>query len=162
MPEVCIATDIITGFPGESEAQFQRTLDTLGELKLDVCHVAMYSPRPGTVSAKLLADDVAKEEKKRRLDAVNQLQEQIVAEINSKLLGRTVEILVEGKQKGRWKGRTRTNKLVFFDDESGHDWRGELVEVDITWTGPWSLRGKFPEREASAAADERVLLPLMA
>lgn len=162
MPEAGIATDIITGFPGESEAQFQRTLDTLAELKLDVCHVAMYSPRPGTVSSKLMADDVPKEEKKRRLDAVNQLQEQIVAEINSKLLGRTVEILVEGKQKGRWKGRTRTNKLVFFDDERGHDWRGELVEVDITWTGSWSLRGKLPEQKRSVAAGERVLLPLMA
>ena len=55
MPDVSIATDIIVGFPGETEAQFQRTLATLAELKLDVCHIAMYSPRPGTVSAKLMA-----------------------------------------------------------------------------------------------------------
>lgn len=162
MPRACIATDIIVGFPGETEAQFQRTLDWLAELKLDVCHVAMYSPRPGTVSSKIMADDVPPEEKKRRLDAVNQLQEQIVAEINSHLLGQTVEILVEEKHKGRWKGRTRTNKLLFFEDDSGKDWQGQLVNVEITWTGPWSLRGVLPGQQAPLTADEQVFLPLMA
>ncbi len=162
MPQVSIATDIILGFPGESEAQFQRTLDTLAELKLDVCHVAMYSPRPGTVSAKMLEDDVSKEEKKRRLDAVNTLQEQIVTEINAGLLGHKMEVLVEGKQRGRWRGRTRTNKLVFFEDESDRDWRGKLAEVEITWTGPWSLRGTLPGQKALNATDERMLLPLTA
>ena len=162
MPEVSIATDIITGFPGESETQFQRTLDWLAELKLDVCHVAMYSSRPGTVSSKIMADDIPQEEKKRRLDAVNQLQEQIVANINSKLLGRTVEILVEEKQKDRWKGRTRTNKLVFFEDNSGKDWKGRLANVEITWTGPWSLRGKLPGQEPLNISNEQMFLPLVA
>jgi tRNA-2-methylthio-N6-dimethylallyladenosine synthase len=163
MPDVSIATDIIVGFPGESEAQFQRTLDTLAELKLDVCHSAMYSPRPGTVSAKIMPDDVPAAEKKRRLDAVNQLQEEIVADINSKLLGRTLEVLVEEKQKGRWRGRTRTNKLVFFEDEQEQrDWQGQLVAVEITWTGPWSLRGTLPGQRVLDAEDERMLIPLMA
>lgn len=144
MPDASIATDIIVGFPGETEAQFQRTLDSLAALKLDVCHVAMYSPRPGTISAKTMADDVPPAEKKRRLHAVNALQERITAEINARLMGRRVEILVEGKQKGRWKGRTRPNKLVFFEDQTGRDWRGRLVEVEITWTGPWSMRGVLP------------------
>jgi tRNA-2-methylthio-N6-dimethylallyladenosine synthase len=162
MPEVAIATDIIVGFPGETEAQFQRTLDTLAELQLDVCHVAMYSPRPGTVSAKLRADDVPPEEKKRRLEAVNNLQEQIVSEINARLLGRTVEILVEEKQGNRWRGRTRTNKLVFFEDDSGRNWQGQLVELEITWTGPWSLRGTLPGQKALDASDERMLVPLVA
>jgi len=162
MPEVSIATDIITGFPGETEARFQRTLDWLAELKLDVCHVAMYSPRPGTVSAKIMTDDVPPEEKKRRLDAVNELQEQIVAEINAGLLGRTVEILVEEKSRGRWRGRTRTNKLVFFEDESGQDWQGRLVELEITWTGPWSLRGTLPGQKALQPTDEPLSIPLVA
>jgi tRNA-2-methylthio-N6-dimethylallyladenosine synthase len=162
MPEVSIATDIIVGFPGESEAQFQRTLDWLAELKLDVCHVAMYSPRPGTVSAKIMEDNIPQAEKKRRLEAVNQLQEQIVAEINSKLLGRVLEILVEEKQKGRWKGRTRTNKLVFFEDDSGKDWKGQLANVEITWTGPWSMRGKLPGQAPQAISSEQVFLPLAA
>jgi tRNA-2-methylthio-N6-dimethylallyladenosine synthase len=162
MPDVGIATDIIVGFPGETEAQFQRTLDTLAELKLDVCHVAMYSPRPGTVSSKIMPDDVPAAEKKRRLDAVNELQEQIVAEINAKLLGRTVEVLVEEKNKNRWRGRTRTNKLVFFEDGSGHDWQGQLVTMEITWTGPWSLRGTLPGQQKLVATDEPLLIPLMA
>ncbi len=162
MPDVGIATDIIVGFPGETEAQFQRTLDTLAELKLDVCHVAMYSSRPGTVSSKVMEDDVPPEEKKRRLDAVNQLQEEIVADINAKLLGRTMEVLVESKQKGRWRGRTRTNKLVFFEDNSAKDWTGQLVDLEITWTGPWSLRGTLPGHKPLNAEDERMLLPLMA
>ncbi len=160
MPEVSIATDIIVGFPGETEARFQRTLDTLAELKLDVVHIAMYSPRPGTVSARLMEDDVPPAEKKRRLDAVNAQQEQIVAEINTKLLGQTMEVLVEEKQRGRWRGRTRTNKLVFFEDETGKDWKGHLAEVEITWAGPWSLRGTLPGQKALNAQDERMLVPL--
>ncbi|NJN99155.1 MAG: radical SAM protein, partial [Anaerolineales bacterium] len=162
MPDVSIATDIIVGFPGETEAQFQRTLDTLAELELDVVHSAMYSPRPGTVSAKIMLDDVPAEEKKRRLDAVNEQQEQIVAGINARLLGRTVEVLVEEKNRNRWKGRTRTNKLVFFEDESGQDWHGQLAEVEVTWTGPWSLRGTLPGQKKLIATDEPLLIPLLA
>jgi tRNA-2-methylthio-N6-dimethylallyladenosine synthase len=162
LPEVSIATDIIVGFPGETEAQFQRTLDWLADLKLDVCHSAIYSPRPGTVSAKLRPDDVPPEEKKRRLDAVNTLQEQIVADINAQLLGQTVEILVEEKQRGRWRGRTRTNKLVFFEDHSGRDWQSQLVQLEITWTGPWSLRGSLPGQAPLKVTDEPLPLSLPA
>jgi tRNA-2-methylthio-N6-dimethylallyladenosine synthase len=165
MPDVAIATDIIVGFPGETEAQFQKTLDWLERLKLDVCHVAMYSPRPGTVSSKLMPDDVPPEEKKRRLDAVNQVQEQVVAEINSKYLGRTVEVLVEEKQagrwQGRWRGRTRTNKLVFFADDSGANWQGQLVNLEITWAGPWSLRGVLPGQKEIDVEAELVSLSLV-
>jgi len=143
IPGTSIATDVIVGFPGETEAQFQGTLALLDELKMDVCHVAMYSPRPGTVAAKM-ADDVPPEEKKRRLQAVNEIQKRILADINRDLLGQRVEVLVEEKHKGKWKGRTRTNKLVFFSDdgEGGMDWRGKRVDVDITWTGPWSMQGE--------------------
>lgn len=162
MPHGSIATDIIVGFPGETAAQFQKSLDYLAELKLDVCHVAMYSPRPGTVSNKILPDDVPAEEKKRRLDAINELQEQIVAEINGTLLGQTMEVLVEEKQRGRWRGRTRTNKLVFFEDDSDTDWRGQLVDVEISWTGPWSLRGTLPGQQLLNLENDRMLIPLMA
>jgi tRNA-2-methylthio-N6-dimethylallyladenosine synthase len=144
LPGAGIATDVIVGFPGESEAQFQATLDLLAELKMDVCHVAMYSPRPGTVSAKIMDDNVPPEEKKRRLDAVNDLQEAVVDGINHRLLGQRVEVLVEEEHKGKWKGRTRTNKLVFFAPRrAGEDWRGKLVDVEITWTGPWSMQGEL-------------------
>jgi len=119
--------------------------------------VAMYSPRPGTLAAATMVDDVPPEEKKRRLDAVNALQEEIAMRINRRLLGQRVEILVEGRQKGKWKGRTRTNKLVFFSDESGRDWRGELVEVVITWSGPWSMQAQLvTEREKERAMEAHI------
>jgi tRNA-2-methylthio-N6-dimethylallyladenosine synthase len=144
LPGASIATDVIVGFPEETDAQFGATLDLLAELKMDVCHVAMYSPRPGTASVKMV-DDVPPAEKKRRLQAVNELQEDILADINRQLLGQRVEVLVEEQHKGKWKGRTRTNKLVFFseDEEGAVDWQGRLVDVKITWTGPWSMQGQL-------------------
>ncbi|MBC7316813.1 MAG: TRAM domain-containing protein, partial [Chloroflexi bacterium] len=78
--------------------------------------------------------------KERRRALVEALQTQIAGEINARLLGREVVILVDGRQKGRWRGRTRTNKLVFF--ESAEDWLGRLARVRITWAGPWSLIGE--------------------
>ncbi len=138
-----IATDIIVGFPGETREQFQRTYDLLEELRLDKAHIARYSPRPQTLAARHFPDDVAPEEKERRRKALDELQAEIVGELNAALLGRTVEVLVEGQKKGRWWGRTRTDKLVYFDDEGGRDWRGQLARVYITWTGPWSLIGEI-------------------
>lgn len=146
LPDTSIATDIIVGFPGETVEQFQDTLDLLAELKMDVCHSAMYSPRTGTVSAKKYADDVSDEEKKRRLDAVNNLQADIVTEINHRYTGQTVEVLVEENHRGKWKGRTRTNKLVFFED--AQDQKGKLVNIEIEWAGPWSMRGKIVRHSA--------------
>lgn len=141
VPQTAVHTDIIVGFPGETEAQFQRTYDLLAELKLDKVHLAMYSPRPGTVSERRMPDDVSPEEKKRRWDVLDQLQGQVVGEINRRSLGETVEVLVEERhRKGRWRGRTRTNKLVFFADAG--EWRGKLAQVRITWAGPWSMIGE--------------------
>ena len=141
IPNTAVHTDIIVGFPGETAEQFQRTYDLLAELKLDKAHLAMYSPRPGTVSARRMDDDVPPEEKKRRWDALDALQAQVVGEINRRSLGETVEVLVEDRHKnGRWRGRTRTNKLVFFADEA--DWRGKLAHVRISWAGPWSMIGE--------------------
>ena len=143
IPGVAIHTDIIVGFPGETEAQFQKTYDALADLKLDKAHVACYSPRPHTVSATIMEDDVPPDEKERRRKALDELQEQIVGEINSRLLGKTVEVLVEDNHKGKWRGRTRTNKLVFFED--GRDWRGQLVDMRITRAGPWSMQAELVE-----------------
>jgi tRNA-2-methylthio-N6-dimethylallyladenosine synthase len=140
IPGAAVHTDIIVGFPGETVEQFQRTYDLLAELRLDKVHLAMYSPRPGTVSARRMADDVPPEEKKRRWEALDKLQEQVVGEINRRLLGETVEVLVEDLHKGKWRGRTLHNKLVFFADDA--DWRGRLANVRITWAGPWSMIGE--------------------
>jgi tRNA-2-methylthio-N6-dimethylallyladenosine synthase len=143
IPEVAIYTDIIVGFPGETEEQFQHTYDLLADLKLDKAHLACYSPRPHTVSARTMVDDVPQEEKERRLHALDALQAEIVAEINTRYLGQTLPILVEDQHKGKWRGRTPHNKLVFFEDNTA-DWRGKMVDVEITWTGPWSMQGRLP------------------
>jgi tRNA-2-methylthio-N6-dimethylallyladenosine synthase len=133
-----LATDIIVGFPGESEAEFEASYQLLEELRFDMVHVASYSPRSGTPAERLL-DDVPPEEKERRRKAVDDLQHRIVGEINAQLLGQTVEVLVEGRHKGRWRGRTRTNKLVFFDVDE-HERTGTMTRVRITHTGPWSMQ----------------------
>jgi len=139
IPGVSIATDIIVGFPGESEAQFQRTYDLLAELELDVAHLARYSPREGTVSARRMPDDVPDEDKWRRFRLLEDLQEKIATRIHAGYGGRSVSILFEEKVKGRWKGRTPTNKLVF--TESSENLRGQVRDVKIEWTGPWSMIG---------------------
>jgi tRNA-2-methylthio-N6-dimethylallyladenosine synthase len=142
IPNVSIATDIIVGFPGESDSQFQKTIDVLRDLKLDVAHLARYSPRPQTVSARRMEDDISNDEKMRRFRVLEDLQAGIAAEINSRYVGGTVEVLVEEKYKGRWKGRTRTNKLVFFESDSDH--HAQVLPVKIEWAGPWSMRGVLP------------------
>jgi tRNA-2-methylthio-N6-dimethylallyladenosine synthase len=141
IPGVSIATDIIVGFPGESAAQFQHTYDLLEELRLDVAHLARYSPRPGTVSDRRMADDVPEEEKMRRFRLLEEQHERISGEINARYLGESVEVLFEEHVRGRWKGRTPTNKLVFVDSE--RDLRGRLEPVHITWAGPWSMIGRL-------------------
>ncbi len=145
-PGCAINTDIIVGFPGETEEQFQRTLGLVEEVRFDVVHVAAYSVRPGTPAARL-ADDVTPQEKERRRALIEETQARIAGEINAAHLGQVVEVLVDGRQKGRWRGRTRTNKLVFF--ASTEDWLGRLAQVRITWTGPWSMLGEVVAPGAS-------------
>lgn len=157
IPGVSIATDIIVGFPGETKAQFQKTYDLLDELRLDVAHLARYSTRPGTVAARRIKDDIPEEEKMRRFRQLEELQEGIVAEINAAYLGEWVQVLVEAEVKGRWKGRTDTNKLVFV--ESNDDLRGKLISAQITWTGPWSMQGRMlPTETVSPQPSELILI----
>ena len=107
-----------------------------------------------------MEDDVPLQEKKRRLQALDKLQAGIVAEINGQYLGQTVEVLVEGEQKGKWRARTRQNKLVFF--EAAGDWRGKLVDTEIVWTGPWSMQGRLPGVATQSRQLEREIIPLIA
>lgn len=139
IPGVSLGTDVIVGFPGETEERFGRTFSLLEETRFDVVHIAAYSPRPGTPAARAFDDDVPGEAKKRRLADIESLQAGIAGGINAQLQGHMVEVLVEGRKKGRWYGRTRSDKLVFFDDAG--DWLGRLVPVHIEETSPWSLRG---------------------
>ncbi|MCL2149727.1 MAG: MiaB/RimO family radical SAM methylthiotransferase [Dehalococcoidia bacterium] len=140
MPEVVITTDVIVGFPGETEAQFKNTAELLKDLRFASVHVATYSPRAGTVAARL-PDDVAPEIKKERLSFIEQQQQAIAGELNAALLGMEIEVLVEGRQGGKWWGRGENDKLVFFT--GGEHLSGRLVVVRIDQAGPWSLQGKM-------------------
>ena len=146
IPGVSIATDIIVGFPGETEAQFQKTFGLLEELRLDVAHLARYSPRTGTFSARKMEDDVPESEKMRRFRLLEELQKKIATEINANFLGQSITVLFEEKSRGRWRGRTKTNKLVFVESEK--DLLGQECDVDVYWTGPWSMVGTLAHPSA--------------
>ena len=139
IPGVSIATDIIVGFPNETQDQFQKTYELLNDLRMDVAHLARYSPRTGTYSERKMDDNVPDEEKMRRFRLLEELQEEIASEINARLMGQTVNVLIEEKSRDRWRGRTPTNKLVFV--ESQENLLGQERDVLINWTGPWSLIG---------------------
>jgi len=139
IPGVALSNDIIVGFPGETREQFNRTYALLEEERFDTVHVAAYSPRPGTIAARKLPDNVPPEEKQSRLERVESLQERISAEKNAAFVGKVVEVLVEGRRSGKWHGRTRTDKPVFF--ESGGNRLGQLAQIKIERAGAWSLQG---------------------
>lgn len=159
IPDAAIHCDVIVGFPGETAEQFQETYDILAELRLDKIHLARYSPRPGTVSTRRMIDDVPDEEKRRRFQLLEALQKEILLEKMRRHLGETVEVLVEERDKGRWRGRTPHNKLVFFDDP--RELRGHLVQVEITHTGPWSMSGRLAADSSVARAGEFIPLVML-
>jgi tRNA-2-methylthio-N6-dimethylallyladenosine synthase len=142
MPHVAMVTDIIVGHPGETREHFEGTKALLEEIRFDKVHIAAYSARPGTRAGAMEEDPalaVPEGEKVLRRIELEQLQERIATERNAALLGETVAVLVEGESKGKWRGRSPGNKLVFFSDS--HDWLGKVAHVQITATSPWSLQG---------------------
>jgi len=141
IPGIALSTDVIVGFPSESEAQFQETYDLLSKLRFDKVHVAAYSSRPGTRAARELVDSVPLAEKRERLHRIEGLQEKVAGEINAGLVDKMVEILVEGKSKGKWQGRSRSGKLVFLCSNDDH--LGQLVKVRIEKVSPWALQGSL-------------------
>ena len=153
IPEVALSTDVIVGFPGEGEEQFARTLAVLEEVRFDIVHVAAYSPRHGTIASREYEDNVPPELKKERLNRVEVLQASIAGEIGSQLIEKEVEVLIEGKKGGKWYGRTRSNKLVFF--ESGSNCLGRLIDVTITKASPWALQGEISIGDNSLEESKR-------
>jgi tRNA-2-methylthio-N6-dimethylallyladenosine synthase len=147
-PGISLSTDIIVGFCGETDQEFQHTLDLLTKIRFDVVHVAAYSVRPGTVASRW-EDDIPLAEKKRRLHAVEEVQATIAYELNQPMVGGIEEVLVEDANFSRgtqqWKGRNRTNKLVFFPQPEAGELNtikpGDLVKVRIEKATAWSLQG---------------------
>jgi tRNA-2-methylthio-N6-dimethylallyladenosine synthase len=146
VPGISLTTDVIVGFCGETEAQFENTLELLRRVRFETVFAAAFSPRPGTPAARL-ADDVPRAEKKRRLQALLDLQEGIGRDVNAAWLGRTTEVLVDqqrppsshGGEGPRLAGRNRNNKLVHLDGSA--ELIGQLVNVSVTHTGPYALAG---------------------
>lgn len=147
MPGAGITTDIIVGYPGETEEDFQETLDLLELLRFDKVHVAAYSPRPGTIAARKMEDDVPAATKAAWLHRVEELEHRISSEINATYVGTEQEVLIEGVRDGQPFGRTRTGKLVHLDVPARV---GSLENVRIQSAGPFSLRGALNDALALA------------
>ena len=154
VPGISLTTDVIVGFCGETEAQFEHTLELLREVRFEQVFAAAFSPRPGTPAARL-ADDVPRVEKKRRLQALLDLQEGIGLVANEQWLGRDTEVLVDtvrrpsqhadhdGSSSARVSGRNRNNKLVHLD--GGPELIGQLARVRVERAGPYALAGTLAD-----------------
>jgi tRNA-2-methylthio-N6-dimethylallyladenosine synthase len=142
IPDVALTTDIIVGFPGETEEQFQDTLALVREVRYDSAFTFVYSPREGTPAA-AMADDISAGIKKERLHRLNDVLNEISREANERMRGQIVEVLVESESKTNpemLSGRTRTNKLVHFRGEK--HWIGQFVHVLITEPMTWFIKGE--------------------
>ena len=142
LPEVSLTTDLIVGFPGETEQDFEETLDFLREIRFDAAYTFLYSRRSGTPAAQM-EQQVEEDVKKARLRTLMEVQNAISLEINEAMMGKCCEVLVEGPSKtddGIYTGRTRTNKLVLFPHTD--EQRGDFAEIRITQPQTWVLKGK--------------------
>jgi len=143
IPNVSLSTDIIVGFPDETEEQFEQTIDIVRQVEFDLAYTFIYSPREGTPAANL-ADTISVYDKKRRLQKLIEVQNEISKKKNLKYIGESVEVLVEGYSKTnpeKLTGRTRTNKIVNFI--GGEDLIGQLVNIRIDSAKTWSLEGVY-------------------
>lgn len=143
IPQASITTDIIVGFPGETEDDFRDTLELVEQVRFDAAYTFLYSPRQGTPAEKM-PDQIPMDVKKERMARLVDVQNKITLEHNLSLENQVVEVLVEGKSKKdpkHWSGRTRTNKIVVFQGEDNQDITGRLVDVLITCARTWNLVG---------------------
>ncbi|MDO4733031.1 MAG: tRNA (N6-isopentenyl adenosine(37)-C2)-methylthiotransferase MiaB [Bacillota bacterium] len=146
IPEAVISTDLIVGFPGETEQQFQETLDFVAECRFDAAYTFIYSQRSGTPAAKM-PDQIPEEEKKLRLQRLMDVQNAISLELNQAMLGKNYEVMVEGLSKNNadmLSGRTEGNKIVVFPVEAGNQIRpGDCLQLQITAAHTWNLEGEL-------------------
>jgi tRNA-2-methylthio-N6-dimethylallyladenosine synthase len=141
MPDIGLATDVIVGFPGESERAYLNTRSLVEELEFDVVHIAMYSPRPGTFAATRMEDDVPHEEKLRRLNDLLALSKEIAARKTARWIGRDVEVLIEGRDElNRLYGRIRQGKRAIVL-RAGEIKPGDVVNVRVLQATAGQLTG---------------------
>ncbi len=141
-PLFSISTDIIVGFPGETEEEFQVTVRAMHECQFDFAFIARYNPRSGTVATERFPDDISSEEKARRWTILNDILRETVHTRNALMVGRTEEILISGEGKDEtWVGRTRNWKEVFIA-KSPEVKVGDLVKANIVESEGWILKGE--------------------
>ena len=140
LPNSTITTDLIVGFPGEKEEDFEDSIDVLKKVRFDKVHVAAYSERKGTYAFRKIDDNIPVNIKRLRLNIVNKLQEEIQLELNNKYLNSVYKILIDGKSKDRFYGRTLGDKLVYINDINSSD-LGSIIETEINDVSPYSLSG---------------------
>ncbi len=148
VPDICLSTDMIVGFPGETAADFDETLSLVATVRFHSMFSFKYSPRPRTLALKRMPDDVPEQEKTRRIVELQALQREIQLDLHRKAVGRQEEILVDGASRRRdheLSGRTSGNTVVNVPGEPG--WVGRFATVRITSAGPNSLRGEVVEVE---------------
>ena len=140
MPDVTISTDIIVGFPGESDEDFQDTMKIVEDMQFSKVHSAEYSNRPGTIASRQLKDDIPIQVKRERRKMVDALQQTIQDTNNRKSIGGHHAVLIEGRRKQQWYGRNRNDKLVYTGTNT-ENLRNSIVEIKIEDSSPWSLTG---------------------
>ena len=147
--EISLTTDIIVGFPGETEKDFEETLSLMDVVQYDGAFCFKYSPRPNTPSLKM-PDTIPEEEKSRRLAILLERQREIQRARNERLVGKTFEVLVEGKSRReqQWSGHTSSNKVMNFTSRKEES-LGDYVQVQVTGATPNSLVGEAVVRTAS-------------
>ena len=142
MPELVLTSDIIVGFPGETEAEFEDTLSLIEQVRYDALFTFIYSPRKGTPAA-TMPDPVSRQEKNRWFDRLVAAQNRISEEIHRSYEGKTMRVLVDGTEDGLLTARTEGGRLVRFSGDEGLV--GQFVLVEITGHNTWSLTGRLPE-----------------
>jgi tRNA-2-methylthio-N6-dimethylallyladenosine synthase len=143
MPDIALSTDMIVGFPGETDADFEETLSLTARVRYHSMYSFKYSERPNTLASKRLADDVAEGEKTRRIVALQALQKEIQGALFTDAIGRTIDVLVDSRSRRReWElsGRSSGNTVVNFSGRP--EWIGRIIPVRITGANPNSLRGE--------------------
>jgi tRNA-2-methylthio-N6-dimethylallyladenosine synthase len=148
IPGVALSTDMIVGFPGETDADFEETLSLTRAARFHSMFSFKYSPRPRTLSGQRYPDDVSEPEKTRRIVALQQLQKTIQTEILSEMVGKSYEVLIDGPSRRRpdeWAGRTSGNTIVNVKRTAGTseaEWLGRLLSVRVTEAGPNAVKGE--------------------
>jgi tRNA-2-methylthio-N6-dimethylallyladenosine synthase len=150
LPDVALSTDMIVGFPGETDADFDETLTLTAAVQYHSMFSFKYSPRPNTLADKRLADDVPEAEKTRRIVALQALQRDIQSALNARLVGQTVDVLVDAGSRRReteLSGRTGTNVVVNLPGPAA--WIGRTLPVRVERAGPHSVWGQLTEAPAA-------------